>query len=119
MSEIRVLIVDDEKDFCLSFKDFLKSKAITADVAFDGDSARHLIESNTYSIIFFDYNMPGITGIDLPKIIKEHSPDAKKILVTGYDLVDAKLKELLGLDALLRKPVKLADLYRFIEAEKA
>ncbi len=118
MSKIKVLIVDDEKDYCLAFRDFLKSKEIAADIAFDGDSAKHLIESNAYNFIFFDYNLPGISGIDLPGIIRQHCPDAKKILVTGYDLVDENLKGLLELDALLRKPVKLADLYQLIEAEK-
>lgn len=115
MADIRVLIVDDEKDYCLAFKSFLKSKGIEADVAFDGDSAKALIESSTYNFIFFDFNMPGIAGVDLAKIIKEHNPQAKKILVTGYDLVDEKFKGLLELDALIRKPVKVNDLYSLIK----
>lgn len=111
---MRILIVDDEKDFCLSFKGFLKAKGIEADIAFDGDQAKEFITSVAYDFIFFDFNMPGISGIDLPRIIKEHNAKAKKILVTGYDLVDEKFKNLLELDALVRKPVKLQDLYAII-----
>ena len=111
---MRVLIVDDEKDFCLSFKNFLKAKGIAADIAFDGDSAKEFITTGAYDFIFFDFNMPGISGIDLPRIIKAHNSKAKKILVTGYDLVDEKFKNLLELDALVRKPVKLENLYAII-----
>ena len=114
MAGTRVLIVDDEKDFCFAFRDFLKNKGIDVDVALDGDSAKTLIESVSYDFIFFDFNMPGLTGIDLPAIIKRHSPQAKKIMVTGYDLVDEKFKSLLELDALIKKPVKLLDLYNLI-----
>lgn len=117
VESIRVLIVDDEKDFGLAFRDFLKSKGIEVDLAFDGDSAKKLIESASYDFIFFDFNMPGLTGIDLPAIIKRHSPQAKKIMVTGYDLVDEKFKGLLELDALIKKPVKISDLYNLIEGK--
>ncbi len=114
MQNMRVLIVDDEKDFCFSFQSFLKGKGITADIAFDGDAAKEFITSKAYDFIFFDFNMPGISGIDLPRIIKAHNAKAKKILVTGYDLVDEKFKSLLELDALVRKPVKLDDLFAII-----
>ncbi len=117
MSNIKVLIVDDEKDFCFSFRDFLKIKGISADIALDGDAAKHSIESKTYDFIFFDFNMPGITGIDLPGVIKKHNPKAKKILVTGYDLVDDKFKNLLELDALIKKPVNLKELYKIIKPD--
>jgi DNA-binding NtrC family response regulator len=115
MASPRVLIVDDEKDFCLAFRDFLKTKGIASDIAFDGNSAKHLVESARYDFIFFDFNMPGITGVDLAGIIKAHNPKAKKILITGYDLVDEKFKNVLELDALLKKPVKLSDLFKIIE----
>jgi DNA-binding NtrC family response regulator len=115
MLDKKVLIVDDEKDFCFSFRDFLKNKGIRADVALDGDQARNLIELNTYDFIFFDFNMPGITGIELPKIIKKHNANAKKFLVTGYDLVDEKFEKLLELDGLIRKPANLEQLYNIIQ----
>lgn len=115
MKELRVLIVDDEKDFCLGFRDFLKGKGIAVDVAFDGDAAKTFIETVVYGFIFFDFNMPGISGINLPQIINKHNPAAKKIMVTGYDLVEENLKGLLKLDALIRKPVKLSELYKLIE----
>ncbi|MEW6009360.1 MAG: response regulator [Candidatus Omnitrophota bacterium] len=118
MPNISVLIVDDEKDFCFSFRDFLKMKGITADIALDGDAAKSKIESKTYDFIFFDFNMPGITGIDLPGIIKKNNPKAKRILVSGYDLVDEKFKNLLELDALIKKPVKLEALYEIIKGKK-
>ncbi|MFH1202311.1 MAG: response regulator [Candidatus Omnitrophota bacterium] len=113
--KIAVLIVDDEKDICNSFKNYLEKREIIVDIALDGDRAKDLITTKTYDYIFFDFNLPGIPGIELPGIIKTHNPNAKKFMITGYDLVTDKFPQYLELDGMFRKPLSLEDLYKVIE----
>ena len=88
MSKKKILIVDDEQDFCDSFKNYFVKREYLVNTAYDGVMAKDLLENNKYDFIFFDCNMPELTGAELVKVIKEKNPEAKKIMVSGYDLIN-------------------------------
>jgi len=104
-----MLIVDDESQCCSLFKDYFSKQNYLVDVAYDGRQAKDLLECNKYDYVFFDCNMPELSGVELIKVIKENNPQARKIMISGYDLVNEEFAKYLGIDIFLRKPFSLKD----------
>ncbi len=72
-SKIRILAVDDQKDVLDYFVNLGSSLGLHCDVAQGGDSALQLIEAavRPYQVIFVDWMMPDMDGIELTKRIKQ------------------------------------------------
>ena len=69
-----------------------------------------------YDVIITDMKMPGLTGIQVLKIIKAHNPEAKVIIITGYGDVDTAIAAVNnGAYAFFGKPVNIAELIETLE----
>ena len=115
MSDKRILVVDDEKECCHFFKQYLTKRGYSVDTAYDGLAAKDLLDKNTYDCIFFDCNMPELTGVELIKVIMEKNPQAKKIMISGYDLINEDFAKDLGVDIFLHKPFSLETVREIVE----
>lgn len=90
------MVVDDEKHMRDMFRDLLSGKGYKISTAPDGYKAVRLCKISPFDIIFVDMKMPGLTGYETLMAIKEIDPDAKVIIMTGYEvevLVRAALAE--------------------------
>jgi two-component system, OmpR family, response regulator len=114
MSKKKILVVDDEKACCEMFLLYFQ-KDYLVHVAYDGLKAKELLETNTYDYIFMDCNMPGLSGVELIKVIKVKNPESKKIMISGYALIDEDFAKDLGVDTFLRKPFDLEDIEKLME----
>lgn len=92
---MKILIVDDEKDvqflFERKFRKEQKSGEFDMHFAYSGEEALELLkrpEMAAVKLVLTDINMPGMSGIDLLRILKEQSPKLPVIIITAYD--DAK-----------------------------
>ncbi len=115
-SKTRILVVDDEKDFCQNIKDILELRDYEVTVAYDGFQALELIRQNTFDLILMDVKMPAMNGVETFKKIKEIAPDISVIMVTAYaveDLIREALRE--GAFGILKKPMNLDRLFPLIE----
>lgn len=88
---MRILVVDDEKDVELLFKQKfrreVKSKKLDLVFAFSGQEALDLLGTNDppkVVYIFSDINMPGMTGLELLEIVKERYPNIKVSMISAY-----------------------------------
>lgn len=75
--EIKILIIDDEKNICWLLKRLFTQKGYLTDEALNGKEALKKLEENSYSLIFLDIIMPDISGFEiLGKInsIPNHPP---------------------------------------------
>ena len=115
MSKQKILIADDEEDCCDFFKNYFLKRNFLVHVAYDGLKAKELLENNRYSHIFFDCNMPGISGVELIKIIKQKNPASRKIMISGYELINEDFAQGLGVDLFLRKPISLSQIEEIIK----
>jgi DNA-binding NtrC family response regulator len=89
MSEIKVLLVDDEVDFTAGMKRVLSSRGFDVKEARNGLVALSLIGEQQFDVVVLDIKMPGMDGIHVLAEIKRLSPDVPVILLTGhYDLCD-------------------------------
>lgn len=104
----KILIVDDEKDCCDFLKEYLAGRGYEVDVAYNGLRAKHFVEAGAaYDCIFFDCNMPGLSGIEFCNMLKDCGNRAKRVMISGYDLINEDFTKSLGVDVFLRKPFSL------------
>ena len=115
MSTKRILIVDDEKECCDLLKDYFAKYNYIVDIVYDSKKAQIFLKDNTYEYIIFDYYMPGFSGAEVLKVIKDKNPEAKKILISGYDFLQDETINNMGIDAFLRKPFVIEDLAAIIK----
>lgn len=115
MSKQKILIADDEKDCCDSFKNYFAKRDFLVHTAYDGLKAKELLENNQYVYVFFDCNMPGLSGVELLRVIQEKNPESKKIMISGYELINKDFAQDLGVDIFLKKPISLEEVEKIIK----
>lgn len=117
---MKVLFVDDEVDikdmYLQRFRKDIKAGALTPVFAHSGSEAVDLLEhmktDDEETLVLSDINMPGMTGFDLLKFVKEKFPKLKMFMVSAYgdsNYMD-KAKQF-GADDFFTKPVNF-DLLR-------
>lgn len=110
---MKILIVDDEKDvqwlFEKKFRREQKAGDFDLHFAYSGEEALELLKQPQMAdlrIVLTDINMPGMSGIDLLKIIKEQYSHLPVVVITAYD--DAKNRMAAyrnGADDYINKPI--------------
>jgi PAS domain S-box-containing protein len=112
-----ILIVDDEKIVRGFLKELLSLHGYDAITAEDGYEAMDMFSRNPagFDLIILDRIMPGLSGIEVMKRIKETRPGQKIILATGYAM-PSELEESEKLCMkILFKPIKGADVLRVVK----
>lgn len=80
----RILIVDDDVTFCLMLKKLLERHLYQVTTVFSPDEVRRFIKKEFYDVIMTDLRLPGVSGMDLLKLIKQETPESQIIMMTGY-----------------------------------
>jgi len=83
----KVLIVDDDEGICALLSRFLGEKHEVDTVA-DGRKALERFAPGKYDVVLIDMGMPGMSGDQLLKQIKDIDPQVATVLITGLDLPD-------------------------------
>lgn len=116
---LNVLVVEDNVDVAAFAVSALRELGCGVFLARNGSDALAELEQNhqRYHSVFSDVVMPGISGLELAKTLRERYPDLHVVLTSGYS-------ELLAREtdhgfALLRKPYTLGDLARAINPPRA
>lgn len=110
MRNYSILIVDDEENVSrLLNKIFVKEGYITH-VANNGKEALRIIDSNEIDIVISDIKMPGITGIELLKNIRDIDPSIQVIMITAFATLDTAIDALrMGAKDYITKPFNIDD----------
>src|SRR4030043_439917 len=82
MRKIRILWTDDEVEVLRPHILFLQEKGYEIDTLSNGNDTVDLVRQNTYDIIFLDENMPGLSGIETLKLIREVRTDIPVVMIT-------------------------------------
>lgn len=116
MSDSRVLLVDDERDFVETLAMRLTTRGLKVEVAENGEQAMQMVEERPFDAILLDLAMPGMDGIETLTRLRELSPDSQVILLTGHATVKKATEAMrLGALDLLEKPVDIKELVEKIE----
>ena len=118
---IKILIVDDDKNFIDTLNDSFKMKDVTAqvEVAESAKEGLDALSKNTPSLIVLDVQLPDMHGIEFLKIIKESKKfkDVPVIFISAKytepsDRADAMLN---GASSFFSKPVDIDILWTEIK----
>jgi two-component system, chemotaxis family, chemotaxis protein CheY len=111
---MKILVVDDEKDiqplFEQRFRKEIRSGECELVFAYSGEEALRCLEENKHQavLILSDINMPGMSGLELLKYIKQqyHQPPPVVVMITAYgDSENYNMAFSLGADDFITKPV--------------
>ncbi|HMT28475.1 MAG TPA: response regulator [Bacteroidia bacterium] len=113
MSTLKILIVDDEQDVELLFRQRFRKELREGNFyfhfAFSAESALNFLKTlQPFDVVLVlsDINMPGMNGLELLKLIKTEFPELKVIMVTAYgDESNHSTAINYGADDFITKPV--------------
>ena len=101
----RILVVDDELTVCKSIRQVLVGNDCDVDMAQSGEEALSKEAEQPYDVLIVDLMMPGLSGMDLLRMLKARNPKARIIMVTGYPTMRNTLQAMqLGAMDFLPKP---------------
>jgi DNA-binding NtrC family response regulator len=83
----RVLLVDDDPDFCEALGDRLRSLGFEVSVADRGPEALRLCREEPPAIVLLDLVLPGMDGMAVLEAIRRSEPDAVVIVITGHGTI--------------------------------
>src|SRR3972149_6472339 len=106
-----ILVVDDEGAIRYSVSKTLQRVGYTVHEAASGEEALDMMKKQDYDVVLTDIRMPGLTGVELLKRIKDAAPDSIVILMTGYASLGTAVESLrLGAHDYLIKPSSARDI---------
>lgn len=79
-----VVIVDDEAGILSALKRAFRSQPYAVFTTTSAEEALAEVRRGTVKVFMTDYRMPGVTGVDLLRKVKEEFPEIMRILFTGY-----------------------------------
>ena len=84
MSEIRVLVVEDEPGVRSHLVRALRREKMAVDEAPDGEAARAAFEQNLHPVILLDLRLPKLDGIAVLGIVRRLRPETQVVILTGH-----------------------------------
>jgi len=117
MDDIRILLVEDEKKIADSLKKGLSEHNYYVETAYDGNAGRRLFETNPFDLVILDINLPGMSGYDLCKKIRNRNPLIPVVMLTALSTTDDKIEGFdAGADDYIVKPFDFKELLVRIRA---
>ena len=108
---VKILIVDDEKDFVEMFSLRLTRQGEKVSVAYSGQEALDLLEKTKIDVVILDIRMPGMDGIETLKKIKSSYPLVEVIMLTGHGSTETAVEGMKeGAFDYLLKPADFEDI---------
>lgn len=107
LTDIKILIVEDEKNISNAERKYLEVEGFQVDQAFDGQEAITMINTTDYSLIILDLMLPKVSGEKVMEVIRSRT-ETPVIMVTakvGESEILEGLK--LGADDYITKPFSL------------
>jgi len=109
--KIRILVVDDEKEFAETISERLTLRGNDVTTAFSGDDAIKKVRDYLYDVVILDVAMPGKDGIDTLREIKSMRPLTEVIMLTGHGTMESAIEGMkLGAYDFLLKPCESDEL---------
>ena len=115
-NKIKLLLVDDEIEFLQAIAERLALKDYDVIVASNGREAIAAAEKDLFDVAVVDFNMPGMDGTQILKVLKERHKYLEIIMLTGYATIDSAVEcTKLGAFKYLEKPYDFENLVETIQ----
>jgi OmpR-family two-component system manganese-sensing response regulator len=114
---MRLLLVDDEVELTQPLQRLLTNQGYTVDVANRGDTGLALALAGEYDLLILDWVMPGCSGVDICRQLRQKADSTPVLLLTARDTLDDRVVGLdSGADDYLVKPFELRELLARVRA---
>jgi two-component system, OmpR family, response regulator len=114
---MRVLVVEDELRMASLIRRGLAAEGLAADVAAEGEDALWMAEAHDYDAIVLDVMLPGLSGFETCRRLRENGVWAPVLMLTARDAVEDRVAGLdNGADDYLVKPFAFAELLARLRA---
>jgi two-component system copper resistance phosphate regulon response regulator CusR len=114
---MRILVVEDEAKVASFIRKALEEESYAVDACNDGTTGLDLGQSGAYDLIVLDIMLPGMTGLEVLKGLRNARIKTPVLLLTALSKVDQKVKGLdAGADDYLTKPFAIDELLARVRA---
>ncbi len=104
----KILIVDDEKGILDTVSEILQDEGYYTFVCEDGKNALEILDREMIDLVFLDVWLPGMSGIDVLKYIKEKHSEIPIIMISGHGKIELAVQAVkLGAFDFLEKPLSI------------
>ena len=114
--QVKILIVEDNKDLLETISETLKDEGYNVISALDGYEAIERVKEGGVKIIIMDLKLPRMDGMETYRAIKKIEPTAVTVMMTGYaasDMANEAISE--GAYGILQKPFETDELLNMIK----
>jgi len=103
----KILIIDDEEGNVRVLSMSLRSDGYDVVTAYSGEEGLDVFNQESPDIVLTDLRMPGLSGLDILKNVKESSPETEVIIITGHGDIDSAIEALqYGASDFINKPIR-------------
>ena len=88
----QLLVVDDDHDICECLEQFFSARGFAVTSAFSGEQALDRVTEASPEVMIVDILLPGISGIEVLRLVKERCPSAKVVMITGLPHLELRGK---------------------------
>jgi len=115
-NKIKILILDDEKQFTEELYEFFQNSGFESFEANTEMEAQKILNNHKIDLLILDIRLPGVNGLDILKDVKTKFPSIEVIMVSAHGDMDTVIKAMrLGAFDYLRKPFRHIDIQIAIE----
>ncbi|MEO8521481.1 MAG: sigma-54 dependent transcriptional regulator [Acidobacteriota bacterium] len=101
----RILIIDDDTSVRDSTERILRAAGYAVETAAEGEKGFSVAIAGGFDVILSDMRMPGLSGLDLLRKLRDHKVDASFIIMTGFGTVETAVEAMkLGAVDFVQKP---------------
>lgn len=111
MKKAKLLLLEDDVNLNDTINEFLEENGFEVQSVYDGEEANEKIYESRYDLFLLDVNVPGISGFELLKNLRQNGDKTPAIYLTSLNSVDdLSIGYESGCDDYIRKPFALQEL---------
>jgi DNA-binding response OmpR family regulator len=114
---VKVLVIEDDRTVGQYVQRGLEEHRIHADLVDDGMEGLRLASGGLYDLLVLDLRLPGMTGLEVLRTLRDRGVTTPVLVLTAQDAVDFKVQALrMGADDYVTKPFAFEELLARVEA---
>ncbi|MGH7519135.1 MAG: response regulator [Gemmatimonadales bacterium] len=114
---MKVLVIEDDRTVGQYVKRGLEEHRVHADLVDDGMEGLRLASGGLYDLLVLDLRLPGMTGLEVLRTLRDRGVTTPVLVLTAQDAVDFKVQALrMGADDYVTKPFAFEELLARVEA---